>query len=340
MKKAVIIKKLIQVCWLLIAVGAIILFGAAMQRKKSLPCQDIKVNILGSNGHIFLDEKEILHILSSQQIITTAKSNAVKLRSLEQEIKKNAWVQSAELYLDNNNILQVDIVEREPICRVFTHQQMSFYMDSTGARLPISDKLTIRLPVITGFPSGNDILSAPDSALLQDVLFVSKQILQDSFWVAQSAQIDINDKGEFDIIPAIGEQLIHLGKVNDLARKLNNLKTFYKQAWLQNGVNTYSKLDARYLNQIVAVKRGWIDTVSAISNVVKDSLPRIATTYSTNSQQKNSISEIKTQSSTLNNKSIRNNAINSKPAPTRPVKMSVKRPSARAVMQKKAEPKK
>ena len=340
MNKAIIVKRLIQTCWLLIAVGTIVLFGAAIQRKNNLPCNDIKVNILGSNGHIFLDEKDILNIISAQQIITTAKSSNLKLRNLEQEIKKNAWVQSAELYLDNNSILQAEIVEREPICRIFTHQQISFYLYSSGARLPMSEKLTVRLPLFTGFPSANDILSAPDSVLLRDVLQISKHIQTDSFWMAQTAQIDINDKGEFDLIPTIGEQIIHLGKATDLTAKFNNLKAFYKQAWLQNGVNKYSRLDARYLNQIVAVKRGWVDTASVKANMNTDSLPALNAITSTNSQQKNNISEIKQQSSTLNNKSIRNNAINSKPAPTQPVKTSVKRPSPRGVMQKKAEPRK
>jgi len=34
------------------------------------------------------------------------------------------------------------------------------------------------------------------------------------------------------------------------------LKAFYQQALLQQGINTYEKLDLRFENQVVAVRRG------------------------------------------------------------------------------------
>ena len=83
------------------------------------------------------------------------------------------------------------IEEREPIARVFTLQGSSFYIDSSCMRLPLSDKLSARVPMFTSFPSDKKILSRPDSLVLNDVKQIAQYIQQDSFLMAQVAQIDI-----------------------------------------------------------------------------------------------------------------------------------------------------
>jgi cell division protein FtsQ len=54
-----------------------------------------------------------------------------------------------QLFFDNNEVLQVVIDEREPIARIFTVAGNSYYIDSSLERLPLSDKMSARLPVFT-----------------------------------------------------------------------------------------------------------------------------------------------------------------------------------------------
>jgi cell division protein FtsQ len=58
------------------------------------------------------------------------------------------------------------------------------------------------------------------------------------------------------MVPVIGDHIVVLGNAEDLDRKFKHLYTFYKSAWLQNGMNTYEKLDVQYSNQVVAVRKG------------------------------------------------------------------------------------
>jgi cell division protein FtsQ len=160
------------------------------------------------------------------------------------------------MFFDNNRILHVKIEERQPVARVFTDLGGSFYIDSNGLRLPLSEKLSARVPVITNFPSDNAILSQPDSALLLNVVKLGKYIKADSFWMAQVSQIVITPQATFEMIPVIGDQVIELGNADDLDNKFNRLYTFYRQAWLQNGMNTYEKIYVQFSDQVVAVKRG------------------------------------------------------------------------------------
>jgi cell division protein FtsQ len=150
----------------------------------------------------------------------------------------------------------VRITERQPVARIFTQDGYSFYVDSAGLRLPLSDELSARVPMFTGFPSGRPVLSKPDSALLQSLVHIGRNILADSFWMAQVSQVNITPEAKFEIIPVIGDQVIALGTGDDIEGKLQRLYTFYKKAWLQNGINTYEKLDVQYDNQVVAVRKG------------------------------------------------------------------------------------
>ena len=77
---------------------------------------------------------------------------------METELEKNVWIKTAELFFDNNEILQVTVQEREPVARVFTPRGTTFYIDNELAMLPLSEKFSARLPVFTNFPSDKKVL--------------------------------------------------------------------------------------------------------------------------------------------------------------------------------------
>jgi len=259
-------KQAIQVLWIIAGIAVVVLLGAAMQQKSHKVCEDVKIEITGAEEHMFIDENDVMEILNSSTSVKGKDIASVNLRTMEEQLEKNAWVKNAELFFDNNRVLMVSIEERQPIARVFTVQGNSFYLDTAGIRLPLSDKLSARVPVFTNFPSDKHVMAQSDSFLLKDVVKLGTFIIADSFWMAQTAQLDITPQGNFEMVPVIGDHTVALGKADDLENKFNRLFTFYKQAWLQNGINKYEKLDVQYDNQIVAIKRG---TTQAIIDSAK-----------------------------------------------------------------------
>ncbi len=245
-------KRFFQACWLLMGIGAIVLFGASILRKQAKPCTDIQVDIAGAEQHMFLDEKDILNLINKQQTIVGAATSKTNLRFLEHALGTNSWVDQAELYFDNNQVLKVHIQEREPVARVFLIGGGSFYVDSTGLRLPLSEKLSAKVPVFTNFPSNRPILARPDSSLLNGVVQMAMTILADSFWTAQVQQINIDQQQQFELVPLIGHHLILMGTAENLENKFKRLSAFYEQALVQHGLNKYGKLDLRFNNQVVA----------------------------------------------------------------------------------------
>ncbi len=258
-------KRIIQSVWMLIGLGTMVLFGGAMLQKNQKKCAGIQIEIAGATQNMFLDEKEILEILNLAGRLEGSPVGKINLRAFETVLERNSWIQNAEMYFDNHQLLQVKVLERQPIARVFVNGGNSFYVDSAALRLPLSDKLSARVPVFTNFPSDKAILARPDSSLLEGIVKLSSFIKTDSFWMAQIAQVNITGDSKFELVPLIGDQLILLGDAEQLDKKFRRLKAFYEQALMQQGMNTYEKLDIRFDKQVVAVKRGaWKAEIDAI----------------------------------------------------------------------------
>jgi cell division protein FtsQ len=264
-------QRIIQAIWILVGTGTLVLLVAAMQKKSEKFCSDVQIEIAGATEHVFVDEKDIKDILKGKGSFTGVSMMRVDLRNIEEELEKDPWIKNAELFFDNKQVLQVRITEREPVARIFTVMGNSFYLDSSGKVLPLSEKLSARVPVFTGFPFGKK-LSGPDSALLKDVIKLSNYIYADSFWNAQIAQVEIN-ANEFDMVPVIGNHVIKFGDVTDMDKKFKKLFSFYKNVSTRVGFDKYETINLMYDGQIVATRRGAFvpasDSATAIQQLQK-----------------------------------------------------------------------
>jgi len=257
---------LLTTLWITIGAGIGVLLVAAIKKKDAQHCKGIAIDIKGADHNKFLDETDILN-----SITQIAKGNPVgktvssfNLRMMEKELQKNVWVKTAELFFDNNEMLQVVVNEREPVARIFTTTGTSFYIDEDDAMLPLSDKFSARLPVFTGFPSDRIVLSKADSSLIKDIKAISLEIQKDSFRMAMIEQVDITPQRNFEMMPKIGNQTIVFGDASAAEQKFEKLELFYKQIMTKAGWNYYSVINLQYKDQVVAKRRGAED-VSADS---------------------------------------------------------------------------
>ena len=248
---------LVRVLWSIAGAALIVLFVVAWKAKEEKKCTSIQIELVGENtAALFMDEKEILQIIHEQGVKEGLPIGDVNLNTLEKYLQTIRWVKNVELFLDNTQTLQVKIEQRIPIARIFTASGNSFYIDKEGLQLPLKQLTVLRLPVFTNFPSDQEKLSKPDSLLLNDILHFTKAVATDSFFMAQTAQVNIATNGDFELVPSVGDHLVLIGSVENIEDKLNRLYTFYKKVWVQSGLNAYQVIDCRFDNQIVALKKG------------------------------------------------------------------------------------
>jgi cell division protein FtsQ len=121
--------------------------------------------------------------------------------------------------------------------------------------MPLNEKFTPRLPVFTNFPSDKKVLRGKDSALMKEVKDISLFLLQDSFWMAEIDQVDINPSREFEMVPKVGNHIVVFGNGEDIAAKFRKLYIFYNDVLNKTGWNRYSAVNLSYKNQVVATRK-------------------------------------------------------------------------------------
>jgi cell division protein FtsQ len=256
-RKKTIKKIMVLSAWSAVFLGLATLLVAASQRESGHTCSQVQIGIRGTGEKFYIEESDILKQIemAAGGPVVNRPLSKIDLGKLEELIESNAWIRSAELYVDNRDVLHVTVSEREPVARVFTRNGTSFYIDSAAMRMPLLDKLTARVPVVTGFTSAKR-LNAADSALLLDVRNVALYIYQHPFWNAQVGQVDITANGAMELIPVIGNHVVRLGRSDRLEDKLNNLFVFYRQVMSKTGFDRYAVLDLQFEGQVVAVHKG------------------------------------------------------------------------------------
>lgn len=256
-KTRISIRKVIVACiWLLLGAGVVVLLIAAMNRNSSETVAGIRVELRGHSGG-FVDVKEVGKMV--REVIAgkpdTVLMQEVDLRRIERNLRRNEWVHAAEVYFDNKNVLQVQILEKLPVARVFTTGGGSFYLDSSLSILPVKADFTSRLPVFTGFSGNKKSLTYADSMLMKDIKTLALYLQQDAFWMAQIDQIDITAGHKFEMVPKMGDQIIRFGKLEDYQSKFNNLFAFYEKVLMPLGWHKYSVIDVQYKGQVVALRK-------------------------------------------------------------------------------------
>ncbi len=253
--------------------GMLVLLVAAIKKRNNKTCKGLRVEIISPTKHFFVDRNDVVKALSDNSTIKPDGKpiSSFNLISMQDKLKKNAWVKEAEVFFDNNDILRVAITEREPSARIFTVGGNSFYIDSSGVQLPLSDKFTVRLPVFTDFPTEKVRLTGSDGTLMKQIKKINQSILKDSFWSAEIAQIEITPARTFELVPVVGSHIIEFGDGNDCEKKFHRLFIFYKDVLSKTGFDKYARVDIQYEGEVIGTKKGGImkksDSLQAAKNI-------------------------------------------------------------------------
>jgi cell division protein FtsQ len=267
-----IIRILLLTLWIVLGSSVLVLLVAAINIKNHKLCKGIEIEIVGVKEIFFLDKADILKVVADEGIVNPAGKaiTGFNLQRLEAVLEKNVWVKDAELFFDNNLLLHINILEKEPVARIFTRSANSFYMDSSGSIMPLNNKINVKLPVFTGFPDDKKQSQRDDSILVSHIKNVTMYILNNKFWLAQIAQVDITADKNFEMIPTVGNHIIEFGNGDHYESKFNRLMAFYKQVLSHTGINTYSRISVQYNRQVIGTKKGMvtkIDSVQALKNI-------------------------------------------------------------------------
>jgi len=241
--------------WCTIGLATVVLSVAAMKNKNHQLCTGYEIEISGGEDELFIDKEKIEEILFRNRMDAHRRIAEYDLRSMERKLEANVWIRDAQLFFDKSGKLQVIVQEREPIARVFTTEGKTFFIDSSGVRLPVERNKVARLPLFTNFPAGVGKTKSADSVLISEMIRLSEFINSNTFWSAQLEQLDITPNRTFELVPLVGNHTIVFGDDRNLEEKFERLYIFYKHVMPKTGFEYYAKLDVQYAGQVVATRK-------------------------------------------------------------------------------------
>jgi cell division protein FtsQ len=252
MIRSINIKRILFVLfWAGIAVGMGFLINAAWKKQGKAICKGYVITRNDDDSFVFIKKQDVEAVirLRAGGSLLGQSVDRFPLQRIEDSLKKFIGVSDAQAYFDNRSILYVRIQERIPVARVFTTLGTSFYLDSTGRSLPLSDQVVIECPVFNGLKWEN---GRADSLQSMRIVALARCIQADSFWSAQVGHFEIDEKGRFELIPVAGNHRVQFGTAEDPAAAFHRLWIFYQQVLRPRGLDTYPRIDVQYQGQVVA----------------------------------------------------------------------------------------
>ena len=203
--------------------------------------QKLNQKIKVSAETLYTDKNKILDDV--KQILLTG--NHREISSLENELEKMSYIESAEIYFSVNGDVSLSYYEFEPVVRVFNSENQSYYLDSNCKRIPLSEKYTADIILFTGYTE-----NIKDDLILN----LAKKINSNKFLSNQVSEVFVNETREAFFIPVLGSQKIKLGSFNNLEIKIKKMMTFYDKIIPKHGWEKYSEINLEYQNQIICLK--------------------------------------------------------------------------------------
>lgn len=228
------------------------------------PCGGIEVIIRDSSEYHFVTAKHLLNIVhnvSGRIVGTPAKD--ISVAEIENRINVLRELKVAEVYMTIDRTLKIFVDQRDPVMRVMPDEGGDFFVDDEGFVLRKRNLYNPRLHIVGGninitsaMLNGVSVLDTSIRyTVIRDIYHLVNYISGDSFWSAQIDQIFVDRNDEIDLIPRVGNHVIHLGTTENYKGKLRNLETFYEKVLPDVGWNKYSLISLEFKDQIVCKRR-------------------------------------------------------------------------------------
>ncbi len=256
MNKKALFNRLQQFGWMVFLLILVLSVTSAVQRKKGSSCEDISVKIKKTieTDSTFITKKDIIDLLSSsfeEQILGNSLER-IDIGRMERILERNPFVKEVDVFMDNRNVIHVEIIQRKPMMRIMDSDGRNYYLDVEGNYMPLSIHYTARVPVATGFiPAHTPDFLVRKQYGLKAIFELMTLLNNDPFYKAMMEQVHVSQNGDIILIPKMGSQQILFGKYDQVEEKLERLKIFYDQALPYEGWDKYRLIDIRFSNQIV-----------------------------------------------------------------------------------------
>ena len=222
----------------------VFLYAFSSHKNNSRSVTKIAVQFTGNeNVYITTEMVNKLLIQNQEQLFNLPKDN-LDLKEMEFLLESNDMIKSAQVYLTVNGEVRTKIEQKQPIARVY--YDTTFYIDEDGLWMPLSPQHSARVPLVTGVVEKED---------LEAVYTMALKVYKDPFLKTYITEIHQNENKEISLKMRLSEFEILVGYLENLDKKIKNLKAFYQKAKKDKVLDVYKTVNLQFDNQVVCTKK-------------------------------------------------------------------------------------
>jgi cell division protein FtsQ len=254
--------------WGLLILSFMVSVGFSDHSQSVMPCQDVLITVDDSIGHSFVIASDIDQLIRDKFGSLEGKAvGSINIALLEKIVNANPFISDAEVFSTIDGKINIRVKQRTPVLRVINNDNESFYIDNEGNFMPYSDRYTASVPVASGNIPGSErdqhVLlygesNKDDSTIsiskIDELFRIASFINNNEFWNAQIEQLYVDEKGEVELIPRVGNHKIIFGTDENMEKKFSKLLVFYREGLNKTGWNKYSTINLKYEDQVVCTK--------------------------------------------------------------------------------------
>ncbi|MFI0428287.1 cell division protein FtsQ/DivIB [Mariniflexile sp. HMF6888] len=219
------------------------LFAFASARNSARKISKPNVEFIGENNLFITNENVSKLLIQNFKGAKNIPKETLDLNELENALKSNPMIKTAEVYVTVNGTLNAEVEQKTPIARVST--SASYYIDDDGFYMPLSNNYSARVPLVTGYVEKSN---------LKNIYKVASKINKDEFLKKHVIEIHQGTDKVIYLKLRQCQFLVQLGDVTFLDKKINNLKAFYQKNLKDKTLDSYSKVNLQFDNQVVCTK--------------------------------------------------------------------------------------
>ncbi len=225
--------------------STVIIFGFllsfSLKRFNNASMERVSVNMVypqNSEKVYFIDEKDVKDFIKKSN--PTKRIGDIDIPKLEKEVNNFPSVDSANVYLNLNGNLNVDIVQKIPAFRLNKDGQ-DFYVDRKGNEFKISKNYSHPSMLVMG-----DVKRSEYVKLAELVDKINKDDFSRKFFIGIK-----KEKGSYNLLTSEGNFTVEIGDLDNIEFKVKGLKAFVEKFLVYQDPQKYDKVSVRYENQIV-----------------------------------------------------------------------------------------
>jgi len=222
----------------------IVLYSFTSIRNSQRKLIKSEVIFVGQNTDFIKQETVNKLLIENKNDIKTIAKLEVDLDKLEKSINQQEMIEKSEVYVSVDGVLKAEVLQKTPIARIFNNEG-SFYIDSKGNKMPLSNIKTARVPLVSGE------INAKNKVKIAQLL---KKIYSDEFLKKNIIGIEILKDGDINMLNRNFDFKIEFGKNINIEKKFKNYKAFFQKAVLDSSLYKYKKINLRFTQQVVCTK--------------------------------------------------------------------------------------